>query len=51
MSWIGRKLSMSDDVDQKEVIKEYFEQKEKQTLQEEEVKKFWQEYEDDYYHG
>ena len=49
MSWVGRKLSMSDDVDQKQVINEYFELKEKQR--EEELKKFWEEYEQEYFHG
>ena len=52
MSWVGRKLSMSDDVDQKEVIKEYFDNKEQvRLLQEQEIKKFWSEYEDEYYNG
>ena len=49
MSWVGRKLAMSDDVDQKQVIREYFEHKEKER--EEELKKFWEEYEDEYFTG
>ena len=49
MSWVGRKLAMSDDVDQKQVINEYFELKEKQR--EEELKKFWEEYEQEYFNG
>ena len=49
MSWVGRKLSMSDDVDQKEVINEYFMIKEKER--EEELKKFWEEYGDEYFTG
>jgi len=44
MSWVGRKLSMSDDVDHKEVIKEYFEHKQ---LQEKLLAEFWKEYEED----
>jgi len=44
MSWVGRKLSMSDDVDQKEVIKEYFEYKQ---TQEQLLAEFWKEYEED----
>ena len=52
MSWVARKLCMSDDVDHKEVIKEYFDNKEQQRLlQEQEIKKFWNEYEDEYYNG
>lgn len=41
---------MSDDVDQKQVIKEYFEHK-AQVLEEEEIKKFWEEYGDEYFTG
>lgn len=51
MSWVGRKISMSDDVDQKQVIEEYFNLKEQKRLEEEEVKKFWEEYEDEYFTG
>jgi len=56
MSWIQRKLDGSDDYDQQQVIKEYFDNKLKmqQLLQEQhdqEVKKFWNEYEDEYYNG
>jgi len=43
---------MSDDVDQQQVIKEYFDNKEQvRLLQEQEIKKFWSEYEDEYYNG
>ena len=49
MSWVGRKISMSDDVDQQQVINEYFMIKEKER--QEELKKFWAEYEDEYYNG
>jgi len=56
MSWVQRKLDGSDDYDQQEVIKEYFEHKQKMQLleeqrQTEEIKKFWAEYEDSYYNG
>ncbi len=54
MSWLARKLSMSDDVDQEQVIKEFFEQERKRKLlleQEQEVKKFWEEYGDEYFTG
>ena len=51
MSWVGRKISMSDDVDQKQVIQEYFDLKEQKRLEEEEVKKFWEEYGDEYFTG
>ena len=50
MSWVGRKISMSDDVDQKQVTQEYFDHKAK-LREEEEVKKFWEEYEDEYFTG
>jgi hypothetical protein len=45
---------MSDDVDQEQVIKEFFEQERKRKLlleQEQEVKKFWEEYGDEYFTG
>lgn len=32
MSWVARKLAESDNEDQQQVIKEYFERKEKQLL-------------------
>ena len=56
MSWVARKICMSDDVDQQQVIKEYFDNKEQvrllqELLQEQEIKKFWSEYEDEYYNG
>ena len=49
MSWIGRKLSMSDDVDQKEVVQEYFDKKmlEREKL----LKEFWAEYEEEQDNG
>lgn len=52
MSWVARKLCGSDNEDVKLIQEEYFKMKEKQRLlKEEEVKKFWQEYEDEYYNG
>ena len=56
MSWVQRKLDGSDDYDQQQVIKEYFENKKKQMLleeqaQAEQIKRFWAEYGDDYYNG
>ena len=52
MSWVARKICMSDDVDQQQVIKECFDNKEQvRLLQEQEIKKFWSEYEDEYYNG
>ena len=54
MSWVQRKLDGSDDYDQQQVIKEYFEQKQKllrEQAEAEEVKKFWAEYGDEYYNG
>jgi len=47
MSWIQRKLDGSDDYDQQAVIKEYFENKQREN----ELKKFWEEYEDEYFTG
>jgi len=48
MSWIARKLCMSDEIDQQQVIKEYFEQKEQaKLLQEKQLTEFWKEYEQD----
>ena len=49
MSWVARKLTGDDGVDQQQVITEYFEYKEKQR--QEELKKFWEEYEDEYFTG
>jgi len=51
VSWVARKLSMSDDVDHNQVIKEYFQKKEMKLLEEQEIKKFWEEYGDEYYTG
>ena len=47
MSWVQRKLDGSDDYDQQQVINEYFENKQREN----ELKKFWAEYEDEYYNG
>jgi len=47
MSWVARKISMSDDVDQQQVIKEYFDHKEQKALQEKLLAEFWKEYEDE----
>ena len=51
MSWVARKICMSDDVNQDQVIKEYFDKKEQKLLEEQEIKKFWEEYGDEYYMG
>ena len=56
MSWVQRKLDGSDDYDQAQVIKEYFENKKKQKLleeqaQAEQIKKFWAEYKEDQQNG
>jgi thiamine kinase-like enzyme len=49
MSWVARKQAGSDWEDQQQVINEYFEHKEKER--ENEIKKFWEEYEDEYFAG
>ena len=51
MSWVARKLCMSDDVDQDQVIREYLDKKEMKLLEEQEIKKFWEEYGDEYFTG
>ena len=48
MGWAARKLCKSDDIDQQQVIKEYFELKEQaKMLQEKQLMEFWKEYEQD----
>jgi len=47
MSWVARKLTGEDYIDQQQVIKEYFEQKEQKLLQEKQLAEFWKEYEDE----
>ena len=39
MGWAARKLCESDDIDQQQVIKEYFELKEQRLLQEKQLTK------------
>jgi len=52
MSWIARKISGSDNEDVRLIQEEYFKIKaNEQKLREEEIKKFWQEYEDEYFNG
>ena len=47
MSWVARKLTGEDYVDQQQVIKEYFDKKEQRLLQEKLLMEFWKEYEDE----
>lgn len=47
MGWVARKLCKSDDIDQQQVIKEYFDKKEQKLLQEKQLMEFWKEYEED----
>jgi hypothetical protein len=47
MSWVARKLADSDNIDQQQVINEYFEKKEQKLLQEKQLMEFWKEYEQD----
>ena len=47
MSWIARKIAGLDNEDQQQVIQEYLDNKEKEN----ELKKFWEEYEQEYFHG
>jgi len=47
MSWIARKVAGLDNEDQQQVIQEYLDNKEKEN----ELKKFWEEYEDEYFTG
>jgi len=47
MSWIARKIARLDNEDQQQVIQEYLDNKEREN----ELKKFWEEYEDEYFTG
>lgn len=47
MSWVARKVAGLDNEDQQQVIKEYFQHKEDES----EIKKFWEEYGDEYFTG
>ena len=47
MGWAARKLAMSDDIDQEQVVQEYLQQKEQKLLQEKLLAEFWKEYEDE----
>jgi len=47
MGWAARKICESDDIDQQQVIKEYFDKKEQKLLQEKLLAEFWKEYEDE----
>jgi len=47
MSWVARKVAGLDNEDQQQVIQEYLDNKEKEN----ELKKFWEEYEDEYFTG
>jgi len=47
MSWVARKIADLDNEDQQQVIQEYLDNKEKEN----ELKKFWEEYEDEYFTG
>ena len=47
MSWVARKLAMSDYYDQEQVIQEYFAQRGEKILQEKLLAEFWKEYEQD----
>ena len=47
MSWVARKLTGEDYIDQEQVIKEYFVKKEQRLLQEKLLMEFWNEYEQD----
>ena len=44
MSWVARKIASLDDVDQKQVIKEYFSTKADKLIQEKLLAEFWEEY-------
>ena len=47
MSWVARKLTGEDYIDQQQVIEEYFDKKEQRLLQEKQLKEFWKEVEDE----
>lgn len=47
MSWVARKLAMTDDVDQQHIIQEYFEQKAEKAVQDKLIAAFWKEMQED----
>jgi len=47
MSWVARKLTGEDYIDQQQVIEEYLDKKVQKMLQEKLLKEFWKEYEDE----
>jgi len=47
MSWVARKLTGEDYIDQQQVIEEYLDKKVQKQLQEKLLKEFWKEYEDE----
>lgn len=52
MSWVARKLAMADDVDQQQVIQEYFDNKEQaRALQDKLLAEFWAEYQEERHDG
>lgn len=58
MSWFARKYTKSDIVNDKEVIKEYFDKKNQKYLTEvqsdiekNELQKFWEEFKEDHHEG
>ena len=55
MSWVARKIAGLDNEHIQKIQEEYFKAKEKSLFiledEQEEEKKFWQEYEDEYYNG
>lgn len=58
MSWVARKIGGLDNEDQKMIEAEYFASKRVQQMfdeqkkhEQEELKKFWAEYGDEYFHG
>ena len=52
MSWLTRKMAGLDNEDIQAINEAYFKANEKERLlMEQEVKKFWSEYEEEYYNG
>lgn len=58
MSWVARKVAGLDNEDQKQIEQQYFINKRIQSLieeqkkvQDEELKKFWESYGDEYFNG